>query len=44
VARDGGADHVVLDTDRPNPTSIAIDPAIGFEPDHDAEERTFTGV
>ncbi len=37
----GGAEHVVLYTDLANPTSNAIYQAIGFRPDHDAEERTF---
>jgi predicted GNAT family acetyltransferase len=37
----GGARHVVLYTDLANPTSNAIYQSIGYEPDHDAEERTF---
>ncbi len=36
---DGGAAHVVLYTDLSNPTSNAIYQAIGYVPDHDAEER-----
>ena len=36
---DRGAAHVVLYTDLSNPTSNAIYQAIGFVPDHDAEER-----
>jgi GNAT superfamily N-acetyltransferase len=36
-----GAQHVVLYTDLSNPTSNAIYQAIGYRPDHDAEERTF---
>jgi predicted GNAT family acetyltransferase len=38
---DRGADHVVLYTDLSNPTSNAIYQAIGYVPDHDAEERDF---
>ncbi len=34
-----GAEHVVLYTDLANPTSNSIYRAIGFRPDHDAEER-----
>lgn len=37
----GGAEHVVLYTDLANPTSNSIYQAIGFRPDHDAEERAF---
>jgi predicted GNAT family acetyltransferase len=33
-----GAEHVVLYTDLANPTANAIYPAIGYLPDHDAEE------
>jgi hypothetical protein len=36
-----GADHVVLYTDLANPTSNSIYQAIGYRPDHDAEERDF---
>jgi predicted GNAT family acetyltransferase len=36
---DRGAGHVVLYTDLSNPTSNAIYQAIGYMPDHDAEER-----
>lgn len=36
-----GAVHVVLYTDLSNPTSNAIYQAIGYRPDHDAEERAF---
>jgi predicted GNAT family acetyltransferase len=36
-----GAEHVVLYTDLANPTSNAIYQAIGYVPDHDAEERRF---
>lgn len=36
-----GAAHVVLYTDLANPTSNSIYQAIGYRPDHDAEERTF---
>lgn len=36
-----GAQHVVLYTDLANPTSNAIYQAIGYRPDHDAEERSF---
>jgi predicted GNAT family acetyltransferase len=36
---DRGAAHVVLYTDLSNPTSNAIYQAIGYMPDHDAEER-----
>jgi RimJ/RimL family protein N-acetyltransferase len=37
-----GADHVVLYTDLANQTSNAIYKAIGYRPDHDAEERIFS--
>jgi predicted GNAT family acetyltransferase len=37
----GGAEHVVLYTDLANATSNAIYQAIGYRPDHDAEERAF---
>jgi RimJ/RimL family protein N-acetyltransferase len=36
-----GAQHVVLYTDLANPTSNSIYQAIGFRPDHEAEERSF---
>jgi predicted GNAT family acetyltransferase len=36
-----GAEHVVLYTDLANPTSNSIYQAIGYRPDHDAEERVF---
>lgn len=36
-----GAEDVVLYTDLANPTSNAIYQAIGYRPDHDAEERAF---
>jgi predicted GNAT family acetyltransferase len=36
-----GAQHVVLYTDVANPTSNSIYQAIGYRPDHDAEERSF---
>ncbi len=36
-----GAAHVVLYTDLANATSNSIYQAIGYRPDHDAEERTF---
>jgi predicted GNAT family acetyltransferase len=36
---DRGAAHVVLYTDLSNPTSNAVYQAIGYVPDHDAEER-----
>jgi predicted GNAT family acetyltransferase len=36
-----GAQHVVLYTDLANPTSNSIYRAIGYRPDHDAEERSF---
>jgi predicted GNAT family acetyltransferase len=38
-----GAQHVVLYTDLANPTSNSIYQAIGYRPDHDAEERSFQG-
>jgi predicted GNAT family acetyltransferase len=37
----GGAEHVVLYTDLANPTSNSIYQAIGFRPDHDAQECSF---
>lgn len=37
-----GAEHVVLYTDLANPTSNAIYQAIGYRPDHDAEQLAFT--
>jgi len=37
----GGAKHVVLYTDLANPTSNSIYQAIGYRPDHDADERVF---
>ena len=37
----GGAGHVALYTDLANPTSNSIYQAIGYRPDHDAEERSF---
>jgi RimJ/RimL family protein N-acetyltransferase len=40
-AQVAGARHVVLYTDLANPTSNAIYQAIGYEADHDAEERVF---
>jgi predicted GNAT family acetyltransferase len=40
---DRGAGHVVLYTDLSNPTSNAIYQAIGYMPDHDAEERDLLG-
>jgi predicted GNAT family acetyltransferase len=36
-----GAEHVALYTDLANPTSNSIYQAIGYQPDHDAEERSF---
>lgn len=42
VALDAGADHVVLYTDLANPTSNGIYQAIGYLPDHDFDERSFT--
>jgi predicted GNAT family acetyltransferase len=44
AALDAGADHVVLYTDLANPTSNAIYQALGYVPDHDCEERSFTLV
>lgn len=41
AAIDGGAEDVVLYTDLANATSNAIYQAIGYRPDHDAEERAF---
>ena len=41
AALTGGAEHVTLYTDLANPTSNSIYQAIGYRPDHDAEERTF---
>ena len=41
AALDAGANEVVLYTDLANPTSNAIYQAIGYVPDHDAEERRF---
>ena len=38
----GGAGHVALYTDLANPTSNSIYQAIGYRPDHDAEERSFS--
>ncbi|MHB2023717.1 MAG: GNAT family N-acetyltransferase [Mycobacteriales bacterium] len=40
-ALEAGATHVVLYTDLSNATSNAIYQAIGYRPDHDAEERAF---
>jgi predicted GNAT family acetyltransferase len=37
----GGAKQVALYTDLANPTSNSIYQAIGYRPDHDAEERSF---
>ena len=39
----GGAEHVTLYSDLANPTSNSIYQAIGYRPDHDAEERSFQG-
>lgn len=39
--RERGADHVVLYTDLANPTSNHIYRQLGYEPDHDADERLF---
>ncbi|HEY8730059.1 MAG TPA: GNAT family N-acetyltransferase [Acidothermaceae bacterium] len=44
AALDAGADHVVLYTDLANPTSNGIYQALGYVPDHDFEERSFTLV
>ena len=41
AATAGGAQHVVLYTDLANPTSNSVYQAIGYVPDHDAEERVF---
>lgn len=41
AATTAGAEHVVLYTDLANPTSNSIYQAIGYRPDHDAEERAF---
>ena len=41
AALTGGAEHVALYTDLANPTSNSIYQAIGYRPDHDAEERSF---
>ena len=41
AALDAGAEHVALYTDLANPTSNSIYQAIGYRPDHDAEERAF---
>jgi predicted GNAT family acetyltransferase len=41
AAMTGGAEHLVLYTDLANPTSNSIYQAIGYRPDHDAEERSF---
>jgi len=41
AALSAGAEYVVLYTDLANPTSNSIYQKIGYEPDHDAEERTF---
>jgi predicted GNAT family acetyltransferase len=42
AALGAGARHVVLYTNLANPTSNSIYQAIGYRPDHDAEERSFT--
>lgn len=39
----GGAEHVALYTDLAYPTSNSLYQAIGYRPDHDAEERSFQG-
>ncbi|MGA8015710.1 MAG: GNAT family N-acetyltransferase [Candidatus Dormiibacterota bacterium] len=39
AALDAGATHVVLYTDLANPTSNSIYQAVGYVPDHDAEDR-----
>jgi predicted GNAT family acetyltransferase len=36
-----GAEQVALYTDLANPTSNSVYQAIGYRPDHDAEERSF---
>jgi predicted GNAT family acetyltransferase len=41
AAMTGGAEHLALYTDLANPTSNSIYQAIGYRPDHDAEERSF---
>jgi len=41
AALKGGAEHVTLYTDLANPISNSIYQAIGYRPDHDADERTF---
>ena len=41
AAMAAGARHVVLYTDLANPTSNSLYQAIGYVPDHDAEERLF---
>src|SRR5262249_17675939 len=42
AALSAGAEHVVLYTDLANPTSNSIYQRIGYEPDHDAEERALS--
>jgi predicted GNAT family acetyltransferase len=42
AAIDQGAAHVGLYTDLSNPTSNAIYQDIGYKPDHNAEQRSFT--
>lgn len=44
AALDAGAAQVVLYTDLSNSTSNAIYQAIGYQPDHDADERTFVSA
>jgi RimJ/RimL family protein N-acetyltransferase len=44
AALSGGAQHVVLYTDLENPISNSIYQNIGYQPDHDAEERAFEGL
>jgi FR47-like protein len=39
-----GAQHIVLYTDLANPISNSIYQNIGYQPDHDAEERAFEGT
>ena len=41
AALNAGAQHVILYTDLANPISNSIYQAIGYRPDHDAEERAF---
>lgn len=41
AALEDGAEHVVLYTDLANPTSNSIYQAIGYRPNHDADERVF---